>query len=145
MSAGSEPSVPSGDAASQAVARPLEANGIVAKAFPSPSTEPCAHGSVTARPKPHYGTSPGCAENDKPTHEPSALWRILSQCEIVNFATLRRHLGRPRADALVLDVAARITELLPDVRILTAGRALIEIGFERESPEAGAADIDRLR
>jgi len=72
-------------------------------------------------------------------------WRILSQCEILNFATLRRHLGRPRADALVLDVGARIASLLPDVRILTAGRALIEVAFERESPEAGAADIDRLR
>ncbi|AQR76040.1 hypothetical protein BXU08_19335 [Sphingomonas sp. LM7] len=70
---------------------------------------------------------------------------MLSQCEILNFATLRRHLGRPRADALVLDVAARIAELLPDVRILTAGRALIEIGFEREAPEAAAADIERLR
>ena len=63
----------------------------------------------------------------------------------MNFAALRRHLGRPRADALVLDVAARIAELLPDVRILTAGRALIEIGFERETVETGAADIDRLR
>jgi predicted signal transduction protein with EAL and GGDEF domain len=63
----------------------------------------------------------------------------------VNFATLRRHLGRPRADALVLDVAERIARLLPDVRILTAGRALIEIGFERDAAEAGAAVIHRLR
>jgi diguanylate cyclase len=145
MSAGSEPSVPSGDAASHAVARPVEANEIVAKAFPSLRTEPCSRGSVAALPQPQDGTPSVCAANDKPTYGPSGLWRILSQCEIVNFATLRRHLGRPRADALVLDVAARIAELLPDVRILTAGRALIEIGFERESPEAGVADIDRLR
>jgi EAL domain-containing protein (putative c-di-GMP-specific phosphodiesterase class I) len=45
----------------------------------------------------------------------------------------------------VLDVADRISELCPDVRIFTAGRALIEIGFEREAPEAGAAEVDRIR
>ncbi|WP_077512651.1 bifunctional diguanylate cyclase/phosphodiesterase [Sphingomonas sp. LM7] len=83
--------------------------------------------------------------SEKSVRARTGYWRILSQCEILNFATLRRHLGRPRADALVLDVAARIAELLPDVRILTAGRALIEIGFEREAPEAAAADIERLR
>jgi EAL domain-containing protein (putative c-di-GMP-specific phosphodiesterase class I) len=45
----------------------------------------------------------------------------------------------------VLDVADRISELCPDVRIFTAGRALIEIGFEREAPEVGAAEVDRIR
>ncbi|WP_240700255.1 putative bifunctional diguanylate cyclase/phosphodiesterase [Sphingomonas gei] len=34
---------------------------------------------------------------------------------------------------------------MPEVRILTAGRALVEIAFEREKPEMGAADIERLR
>ncbi|UZK66233.1 putative bifunctional diguanylate cyclase/phosphodiesterase [Sphingomonas sp. M1-B02] len=75
----------------------------------------------------------------------AGIWRILCLCEIGNFATLRRHLGRPRADALVQDVATQIIDLCPDIRIVTAGRALIEIAFERDSPEAGAADIDRLR
>jgi EAL domain-containing protein (putative c-di-GMP-specific phosphodiesterase class I)/GGDEF domain-containing protein len=73
------------------------------------------------------------------------FWRILCLCEIENFTTLRRHLGRPRADALVLDVAARITQLCPDVRISTASRSVVEIAFERDTPEAAAADIDRLR
>ncbi len=41
------------------------------------------------------------------------FWRLLCLCEIGNFATLRRHLGRSRADALVLDVAARITPIVP--------------------------------
>jgi EAL domain-containing protein (putative c-di-GMP-specific phosphodiesterase class I)/GGDEF domain-containing protein len=73
------------------------------------------------------------------------FWRILCLCEIANFATLRRHLGRPRADTLVLDVAARVSELCPDLRIVTVGRAVVELAFERDSPEAAAADIDRLR
>ncbi|MDV3457483.1 bifunctional diguanylate cyclase/phosphodiesterase [Sphingomonas sp. HF-S4] len=102
-------------------------------------------GSVAALPQPRDGAPPAESAGAKPMEGHAGVWRILSQCEILNFATLRRHLGRPRADALVLDIAARIAELMPDVRILTAGRALIEIGFERESAEAGAADIDRLR
>lgn len=72
-------------------------------------------------------------------------WRLLCLCEIANFATLRRHLGRPRADSLVLDVADRILALCPGARLVTAGRALVEIAFERESPKAAAAEIDRLR
>jgi EAL domain-containing protein (putative c-di-GMP-specific phosphodiesterase class I)/GGDEF domain-containing protein len=73
------------------------------------------------------------------------LWSILCQCEIANFATLRRHLGRPRADALVLDVADTITRLCADVRIVTAGRALVEFEFECDTPEAAAAEVEKLR
>lgn len=72
-------------------------------------------------------------------------WRILCLCEISNFAMLRRHLGRPRADNLVFDVAHRVNALFPDMRIATVGRALVEVTFERDTPEAAAADIDRLR
>lgn len=72
------------------------------------------------------------------------FWRILCLCDVANFATLRRHLGRPRADALVLDIAAVVHQLCPDVRISNVGRATVELAFERESPEAAAADIDRL-
>lgn len=75
----------------------------------------------------------------------TGFWRILGLCEIGNFQTLRRHLGRPRADALVLDIAGRITELCPDVRIVTTGRNTVEIAFERDKPEAAAAEIDRVR
>jgi diguanylate cyclase len=72
-------------------------------------------------------------------------WRLLCLCEIGNFSSLRRHLGRPRADSLVYDVARRITALCPDVRIFPVGRAMVEVAFERETPEHAAADIDRIR
>lgn len=72
-------------------------------------------------------------------------WRLLCLCEISNFITLRRHLGRPRADSLIADVARRITDLFPDVRVMPASHAILEIAFERETPEAAAADIDRIR
>ncbi|RYY25605.1 MAG: GGDEF domain-containing protein [Sphingomonadales bacterium] len=73
------------------------------------------------------------------------FWRILSLCEIGNFVSLRRHLGRGRADSLILDVAERISALCPDVRITPIGRATVEIAFERDTPETAAVDIDRLR
>lgn len=145
MSGGSEPSEPMGAAASRATASPMEANGITTKVETRRATGACARAALDAPTTLRAPTSASLAKGEKPVRPQSGYWRILSQCEILNFATLRRHLGRPRADALVLDVAARIAEVLPDVRVLTAGRALIEIGFEREAPEAGAADIDRLR
>ncbi|TGX50468.1 GGDEF domain-containing protein [Sphingomonas gei] len=134
-----------GDDASRADAAVVEANGIGAE--------------ISSRRGPDlrvWGNAQTSTDLRKPGHElaklgetavrrESGYWRILSQCEIVNFATLRRHLGRPRADTLILDVGARIAALLPEVRILTAGRALVEIAFEREKPEMGAADIERLR
>lgn len=145
MSGGSEPSVPKGDTAPRAVVRSAEAIEIAAEARAQLGSDVRVRnlaGAVLGRSdEPSITPSP----SSKHARCGSGYWRILSQCEIVNFAALRRHLGRPRADALILDVGARIAELLPDVRILTAGRALIEIGFERETPETGAADIDRLR
>jgi EAL domain-containing protein (putative c-di-GMP-specific phosphodiesterase class I) len=134
-----------GNAASRAAGSPVETSGIVAKVSSPRVVDARARDARDEPGAGATGTSPLRDASEKPLRPNSGYWRILSQCEIVNFATLRRHLGRPRADALVLDVAARIAELLPDVRILTAGRALIEIAFEREAPEAGAADIDRLR
>jgi EAL domain-containing protein (putative c-di-GMP-specific phosphodiesterase class I) len=145
MSAGFEPSVPSGEVALRALAPHVEANGIAAKANAQRASRACARGDADMPVALPGRSSPLGMITEKPFRSASGLWRILSQCEIVNFTTLRRHLGRPRADALVLDVAARISSELPDIRILTAGRALIEIAFERETPEAGAADVDRLR
>ncbi len=60
-------------------------------------------------------------------------WRFLILTEIANFSALRRHLGRPRADNLIVDVAARIGLALPDARILIAGRDVVEIAFESEA------------
>lgn len=73
------------------------------------------------------------------------LWSVLCQCEIANFAMLRRHLGRPRADALVLDVGDIVTSLCPHARIVTAGRALVEFAFECDTPEAAAAEVEKVR
>jgi len=88
---------------------------------------------------------PATRRNGARNQPEGRFWRILCLCEIANFATLRRHLGRPRADALVRDVAERITDIIPDLRVSAAGRALVEIAFERDKPESAAADIDRLR
>lgn len=57
-------------------------------------------------------------------------WRFLILAEIANFAVLRRHLGRARADMLILDVAARISDALPDARVDIFGRDRAEIAFE---------------
>lgn len=65
-------------------------------------------------------------------------WRFLCLAEIGNFAALRRRLGRTRADRLVLDVAARVGQVLPDARLGVVGRALVEIAFEGD--ERGALD-----
>jgi EAL domain-containing protein (putative c-di-GMP-specific phosphodiesterase class I)/GGDEF domain-containing protein len=59
-------------------------------------------------------------------------WRFLILAEIANFATLRRHLGRPRADMLIVDVARRISDALPDARVGIVGRESVEIAFESD-------------
>jgi EAL domain-containing protein (putative c-di-GMP-specific phosphodiesterase class I)/GGDEF domain-containing protein len=60
-------------------------------------------------------------------------WRFLMLAEIANFPVLRRHLGKPRADRLIVDVTARIVEALPGARIMVAGRETVEIAFESEA------------
>jgi diguanylate cyclase len=71
--------------------------------------------------------------------------RALILCEIANFATLRRHIGRPRSDALVLDVAARMQAGVPDIRIISASRSLVEIALERPCADAVATTVEALR
>jgi len=67
-------------------------------------------------------------------HLRSALgWQFLILAEIENFSVLRRHLGRSRADTLIVDVSARISALLPDVRVIVAGRDVVEIAFESQA------------
>jgi len=60
-------------------------------------------------------------------------WQFMVLAEIANFAVLRRHLGRPRADMLVVDVAMRIATLLPEARTVVAGRHLVEVAFESDA------------
>ncbi len=63
-------------------------------------------------------------------HTTQLGWQFLILAEVADFAVLRRHLGRPRADMLIVDVTERIAALLPEARIVVAGRHLVEIGFE---------------
>lgn len=60
-------------------------------------------------------------------------WQCLLLVEIGNFAVLRRHLGRDRADTLVHDVAAHVVKLVPVLRADIASRQVIELAFWAES------------
>ncbi|WP_419808534.1 EAL domain-containing protein [Sphingomonas sp.] len=60
---------------------------------------------------------------------PGAEFRHLLLVEAANFAAVRRAIGVPRADLLMLDVAERLADLLPDACIATAGRNLVELSF----------------
>lgn len=62
-----------------------------------------------------------------------AGWRFVILAEIANFAVLRRHIGKPRADMVIVDVAARIAEALPEARTVIAGRDVAEIAFESDA------------
>lgn len=59
--------------------------------------------------------------------------------EIENFAELRRHVGRARADLLCFDVIERLAVTLPEARLKVIGRTLIEI--DAEGADAAALDI----
>lgn len=76
--------------------------------------------------------------------QPAGLWRVLTHVEIANFQSLRRHLGRPRADSLVYDIADRIAAIEPDLRMTPASRSVLELSFEAESSQDASAVIDRL-
>ena len=60
-------------------------------------------------------------------------WQFICFVEIANFAALRRHLGRSRADTLVLALEQRIADILPDAATIVVGRATIELSFGGES------------
>lgn len=69
----------------------------------------------------------GRASGDPPLRK---AWRFLCLAQLANFHTLRRRLGRTRADRLVLDVAGRAAQVMPDARMGIVGRDLVEIAFE---------------
>ncbi|WP_404338108.1 putative bifunctional diguanylate cyclase/phosphodiesterase [Sphingomonas sp. MMS12-HWE2-04] len=85
------------------------------------------------------------ASNDQDEPAVGAQWRVLCLCEITNFAVMRRHLGRTRTDTLAADVAQQILSVCPEAHVVSAARALIEIGLACDRPEAAAGEIDRLR
>ena len=69
----------------------------------------------------------------------SKAWHFVCFVEIANFAGLRRHLGRSRADALVLDLERRVTNILPDAATSIVARATIELIFGGE----GFGDLEQ--
>lgn len=74
--------------------------------------------------------SPGSRAHDAFSQASQSGWQFLVLTEIANFGILRRHLGRLRADTLIVDVTARIGNALPDARIKIAGRDIAEVAFE---------------
>jgi len=66
-------------------------------------------------------------------------WRVILLAEITNFAGLRRHLGRLRADRLVLDIIDRATHRVPSIRSLAAARTIAE--FELGASDFGAIEL----
>ncbi len=75
----------------------------------------------------------GCGRTRGPALPyPDIAWRFQILAEITNFAALRRHLGRTRSERLWEDVAARLADVAPSVRISSVGRGAIEFGFEGE-------------
>lgn len=91
---------------------------------------------------------PGGARNERSgdvrRNAPVEVWRALALCEIANFQSLRRHLGRPRADMLVHDIADRVQMIEPGIRLSPAGRSLIELSYEAESAEHAGAVVESL-
>lgn len=74
----------------------------------------------------------GASLDGVPPLAPKA-WQFLCLAEIANFAALRRHLGKARADLLSSDVSDRVNASLADARIAAVGRATIEVAFEGDS------------
>lgn len=72
------------------------------------------------------------------------LWQACCLCEIANFQSLRRHLGRLRADLLVVDIARHIMGLEPTMRATPVGRAQLEIQFETDSPAQANEIVDAM-
>ena len=92
------------------------------------------------------GNGAGAPTTDPGDGSPLSLsaWRFCALAEIVNFTPLRRHLGAPRADCLVLDVADRISDQLPAARLTVVGRTTIEIAFEGDDSVELRTALDGL-
>lgn len=96
------------------------------------------HGEVSSaglptRSKPGESGEPGNAADGEATVAVTA-WRMIALAEIANFAGLRRHLGRLRADRLALDLVDRAVGRVAGMRAVAAGRTIAEF-------ELGATDL----
>ncbi|RZF66133.1 EAL domain-containing protein [Sphingomonas populi] len=72
-------------------------------------------------------------------------WQGIVLAEVANFAGLRRHLGRPRADRLVLDLIDRASDWVPGIRSLGAGRTVAEFELGGIDLAAIEATVEVLR
>lgn len=101
---------------------------------PSLSSEPVTPFSAGAMTGP--SSTAWAGGSFAPSHvEAKTGWQFLCLAEIANFAELRRHLGRSRADRLVVDVATRIGQVMPRARLAVVGRTLVELLFEGDDRE----------
>ncbi len=101
--------------------------------FPPPGPLPGDGAGVRGGPLPGWRELPGLP------------WRFMLSAEIENFAVLRRHVGLARAATLIEDIAARIGRCLPQLRLSVTGRATLELAFEGDSSESGAAMAALIR
>lgn len=57
-------------------------------------------------------------------------WRFLVLLDITNFALIRRVVGAPRAETLIVDVAEIISAQLSDARLAVIGRTMLELSLD---------------
>jgi len=63
-------------------------------------------------------------------------WRALILAAVADYAVLRRHLGRTRADRLMAMVAARLAAVLPEADVVAGSREQVEIRFDTNDAAA---------
>ena len=85
---------------------------------------------ASPRGRPARASLPGSANDISGGAGIAGGWLFICFVEIVNFAALRRHLGRLRADGLVIDVRRRLAAALPQAITLIVGRATVEVSFD---------------
>lgn len=71
-------------------------------------------------------------------------WRFHAVAEIGNFAALRRHLGRARADLLIHDVLDRLEGVVAGARLSVIGRTQVELAWEGADPTLLEVALARL-
>lgn len=92
----------------------------------------------------NHGGYPGEQRDEGDGTLTTPAWRFLALIDVVNFNALRRYLGAPRADCLVVDVADRLAAARADLRLMVVGRTLVELAFEGDDPQQLSATVDEV-
>ena len=71
-------------------------------------------------------------------------WQCVCLFEVVNFATLRRNVGRGRAAQLIVDVEARIGQCLGGTSPTVPMQSAMELWFERSTLAEVKSELDEL-